>query len=147
MGGIRFTGIDVHRANIASQFTELGQGGRWLKALSSRMKLMAASEAPKRSFELARSHFVTFQPGANQYQARATVENRADHASYVHEGTPRGAKTRTPGYIRGNPWLALPAWGEYGATVRRSVSGQAANPWLDRACSQVSKSVGAVEIM
>ena len=146
MAGIRFTGVEIYRSNIAAQFTRVGQAGKWISALSYEMKLLAAAEAPKRSMELSRSHYTSFAVGTNGTRAIATIGNSAEHAEWVHEGTPKGAKTRTKGYIKGNPWLSIPAWGPYPALRRRSVSGQAANPWLDRACSQVSRSRGAFEV-
>lgn len=147
MAGIVLTDVEVHRTEIASLFSEFGQGGRWLKLLSAKMKLLAAGEAPKRSYELAQSHYTSFRRGSNAYTAVAEVENRARHAEWVHEGTPAGARTKTPGYIRGNPWLYLPAWGVHKSKALTRVSGQAANPWLSRACSQMARSVGAVEIL
>ena len=147
MAGIVFRDVEVHRSEIAAIFSNIGEGGRWISTLSYDMKLLAAAEAPKRSMQLARSHYVSFRRGTNGLVAHAEVENRAEHAEWVHQGTPPGAKTRTPGYIQGNPWLSLPAWGAHGPKVLKSVSGQAANPWLDRACSQVARSYGAVQIL
>ena len=147
MAGVVLRDVQVHRRNIAAQFRSSGQGGRWLKALSYDMKGLAAAEAPKRSFKLAQSHYVSFRRGSNAYSAVTDVENRARHAEWVHEGTPAGAKTKTPYYIHGSPWLYLPAWGEHGRKRLKAVSGQAANPWLERACSQIARSVGAIEVL
>lgn len=146
MPAITLTEVRVHRRAISSQFGPFGQGGKWIKLLSARMKGAAAEEAPKRSYQLARSHYTSFRRGTNAYVAVADVENRAPHASYVHLGTPRrapGAK----GAISGNPWLVLPPWGEYGKVVtNKPVAGQKANPWLERACSQIAISVGAIKV-
>lgn len=146
MAGIAYTNTVVHRSEIAAIFTGVGEGGRWIKALSYQMKTTAAGEAPKRSYELARSHFVSFRRGTNAYIAIADVENRSDHASYVHFGTPEGAPG-APAAIRGNPYLYLPAWGPHKSKRLRAVSGQQANPWLERACSQIARSYGAVQVI
>lgn len=145
MPGIVYTHTDVRRQNIKGFFLRGGQAERWMDRLRKNMHRLAVAEAPVRSGGLKAAHRSTTR-GYNQYRTEVTVRNVSDHASYVHGGVPYGSKTRTADAIHGNPWLYVPAWGGYAAFRARSVSGQAANPWLDRACARVAGSEGAVRI-
>lgn len=149
MAGIRFRDVEVHRADIVSQFSSIGQAGKWIHALSYEMKLLAAVKAPKRSMELSRSHYISFRRGTNGISAISTVENRADHASFVHDGTTRqvGWRTLPPGGPNAPTKSRYAPGTRFEAKTVRNPRGQVANPWLNDACAQVARSVGAIEYL
>lgn len=142
--------VEVDRKAIASLFGQYGAGGRWIRALAFDMKVLAAGMSPQRSTELARSHKVTFERGANQFRATAVVWNTAEHAEYVHEGRP---SIRVSGKKR----MILPPGGpsvinstskhagkRFPKKALKKVAAQAPNPWLDNACSVIARAQGAV---
>lgn len=134
-----YSGTTVYRRNIASQFQRTGQGYRWLDRVRLSMHRACENAAPTRSGELRSSHRSRIR-GLNQYAAFAEIENTAEHASWVHDGTtgpilPHGDYLWVP-RARGSIWRVR----------RESVAGQRANPWLDRACARVAMSRGAVPV-
>lgn len=115
-----------------------GAGGMWARRLAVSMISEARAEAPVRDGKLKAGHRINRERGSNQWMVRYRIENIAAHAEWVHEGT-------TGPIVRGDGGkMVLPPYGGYGKVVTRSVSGQSANPWLDRACSRVSMRYGAV---
>lgn len=90
----------------------------------------AIAFAPRRSGHLAASHYpVAILTPYQRRGVRYTIRNDADYALYVHGGT--------TGPIRGDMglgWMRVP---EYRGSARKvpmlEVSGQAANPWIERA--------------
>lgn len=117
-----------------------GPGGGWWRRLRTSMMDTAKAEAPVRSGNLKMSHRMDVKLGSNQWVQRFSVRNISDHAEYVHDGT-LGPITAADGGK-----LVLPPYRGYKKIVVRSVSGQAANPWLDRACRKVAMRYGAVPI-
>lgn len=140
--------VTVYRSALGAEFRPGGQGFRWIKLLSYQMKLAAAAGAPKRSFELAKSHKVSFRRGSNQYSATAVIENTADHAEYVHGGTDGavGNMFLPAGGPNGPPSVSPYGAQKFKARRKSEVRGQLANPWLEEACSRVSRSQGAIRI-
>jgi len=130
--------VTVYRANLQRQFQKGGQGGIWLDKLRLAMHRACVREAPSRSGDLKGSH-ESFLSGARGggYRAEATIWNTAEHAEWVHEGVagrifPHG------------DYLWVPRRRGSTARVKRtSVKGQAANPWMDRACQRVARRNGA----
>lgn len=137
--------VQVYRSNIA-RVMKVGDGNRWIYRVSIEMMRAARAEAPSRTSALKRAHRVTRGIGTNQYMARYHIVNDAEHAEWVHEGTstiysPKKMRVpRRPNPLRG---AALP---NAMTRPRSEVRGQAANPWLDRACTRVSLRYGAVAI-
>jgi hypothetical protein len=142
--------VSVYESRIAFIMQE-GDGNDWLRHFSEEVEDVAWAEAPKRSGELADSHQVNRNPGTNQYIVDYSIENFAEHASYVHRGT----LDRFPG----PPWIkstrGYTAWLTANGEVRRGPArmgpldgfgppflirarGQRANEWLDRAGTQVA---------
>lgn len=129
--------VTVYRANLARQFQPGGQGGRWLDRLRLAMHRACVAEAPVRSGDIKRSHD-SFMRGINQYASRATIWNTSEHAEWVHEGV-------AGRIFPDGDFLWVPIRRGSAARVKRtSVRGQAANPWMDRACQSIARRNGAV---
>ena len=130
----------IYKRNLQAQFQVGGQGYRWLDRVKLAMHRAAVAGAPMRAGTIKRSHN-SYIRGINQWACAATISNSAPHAEFVHEGT-TGPITPTDA-----PYLRVPI--ARGATRRfnaSSVRGQAANPWLARACGRVAARRGAVPI-
>jgi len=139
--------VTVYRKNLSAQFQPGGQGYRWLDRVRLRMHRDAVNEAPARSGGLARSHRSSIR-GLNQYACRATITNVAEHAEWVHGGTEGasadgGFMVLPPGGP-GRNTVSRYAGQSFGKKRVRSVAGQDANPWLDRACTKAAMRYGAV---
>lgn len=146
--------VEVLRRNLQSQFQMGGQGYRWLDVVKAQMHLASVAEAPIRAGTLKAAHHSEIR-GVNQWACRATISNWAEHAEWVHEGTPKAApgtfikgKMRVPkrrGNLRG---AVLPKSqvfytdGRFGRP--RGVRGQDANPWMERACTEIAMGRGAI---
>lgn len=143
----------VYYKDLADEFKQGGQGGRWIHMVAQQMEALSIATAPTRSHELADSHIVertAAGPGffGNQYVAAYTITNFAPHAENVHEGYPRGATVSIPDAIWADsdegmsvpriPGQAFPR------TRRQSVAGQARQPWMDNACTAVAARYGAI---
>lgn len=138
--------VEVLHRNVNRIFLRGGDGYRFMDRLRAAMhrrceieaRSTMGNKAPPTDPEwsrrpgpsIAQSHR-SYARGRGGYRTDVRVENIAPHAPFVHGGTqgpirPRGAALSTP----------------YGA--KKSVRGQAANPWLERACVAVSRTRGAV---
>lgn len=142
--------VTVYRKNI-SAIMKVGQGSRWIYRVSTEMVATARAEAPSRSGSLRRAHRINRLPGTNQYMARYSIQNTAEHADWVHGGTGYidGVMRvpKVPGPARGAVLPKSQVFWTDGLNGRPSgVRGQSANPWLDRACSRVAMRYGAVPI-
>lgn len=132
--------VTVYRRNLQAQFQVGGQGYRWLDKVRLAMHRGCVREASeiRRTGVLAASHNSSIR-GINQWACRAEVENTAEHALWVHQGT--------KGYIY--PTDAEALWVPVAPYSNRRrwkdrVDGQTANPWMDRACTAVAIRNGAV---
>src|SRR6185312_13148314 len=146
--------VTVYRRNIATMFTPNGEAGRWIYRVSSEMISAARAEAPVRSGHLKEAHRIyrdQVREGffGNQYVTAYRIVNDAEHAEWVHEGTPSGNPgskitavmrvPKKPGLLRGAQLPKAAVFytdGKFGRPT--GVQGQHANPWLDRACTRVS---------
>lgn len=140
----------VYRRNI-SWLMQHGDGAEWIYQVSDEMLLAAQAEAPSRSGTLKRSHDLSREVGTNQYAARYSVQNTAEHAGWVHGGTPyiTGLMRvpKRPGPVRGQSLPKGQVFWTDGLNGRpMGVRGQKANPWLDRACSRVAMRYGAIPV-
>lgn len=117
-----------------------GPGGRWIYRLSTQMLDASKAAAPVRDGGLRRAHRLTRERGSNQWVQRLRVSNTAEHSVWVHDGT-TGPIRRDDGGL-----MTLPPGGGYPRIRTREVSGQTANPWLERACSAVAMRYGAVPV-
>lgn len=146
----------VYRRNLAREFQTGGQGYRWLDRVKKAMHDGSIAAAPVRSGDIKRGHR-SFITGINQYACRAEIVNLAEHAEWVHdgtrpwiEGTFRVPRKRQAGGARGADLpgrLVFYTDGEmdrYGNVNQTGVRGQRAQPWMDRACTAVAMSNGAV---
>lgn len=129
--------VTVYRKNLSALYQLGGPGDRWAHRLAERMEAASIIEAPARSGEIKRSHSVR-RRGINQWAAKYAVVNSAGHAEWVHDGT------RSPILPVNAKRLKVPNRGGGGYRLLPKVRGQAANPWLDRACARVARSAGAV---
>lgn len=136
--------VTVYRNNLSAQFQPGGQGGRWLDRLRGAMHRACVREAPgnprpsRRPGPHLKDLHESFIRGKNQYAAEAVIWNRAEHAEWVHEGVP--GRIFPDGDTLWVPMRKTSA----ARTKRTSVRGQAANPWMDRACQGVARRNGAV---
>jgi hypothetical protein len=134
--------VHVLRRNLTAQFQSTGQAGRWLDRLGTRMFRAAQIEAGRisRTGTLVRGHRMDPVRGINQFACDVHIYNIAEHAAWVHGGTMTPIEPTTANN------LSVPiARGSTVRHLRKSVRGQTANPWLDRACARVARSVGAVD--
>lgn len=132
--------VQVYKRNLAREFQSGGQGYRWFERVGQAMFIASVAAAPARSGDLKSSHRLDKPRGINQFSAFLAVYNVAPHADWVHSGT------TGPIEPTNKAWLYLPAGGGFPRKRLKSVSGQAANPWMDRACTRVAMSNGAVPI-
>lgn len=115
-----------------------GPGGGWIYRVSRAMIAEARAEAPVRSGDIKGAHRINRDRGGNQWVQRYNISNGSDHAEYVHEGTSGPIRPKT------SRKLVLPPGGGYPKILVGEVSGQRANPWLERACTRVAMRYGAV---
>lgn len=137
-------GYQIYYRELAGEFRSRGQGGRWINMVGKQMLILSKNQAPSRSGKLRRSHGksrgrvgVGF---GNQYTQVYHIYADAPHAEYVHEGT------HSPITAKGGGRMRLPAGGGYGVLYRKSVRGQKANPWLDRACTTIAIRYGGTPV-
>lgn len=120
--------VVVNDAAIASLFGEHSEIGRLTGALSTAARSLAVASAPKRTERLAGS----VRSYANRhytYGRRMAVYSDLHYARFVEQGTRTPITSNRPG-----GWMKVPA--RPGATryiMRRSVSGQRANPFMAEA--------------
>lgn len=136
--------VRIDRKALSGEFQTRGQAGRWIRMVGREMLALSKNQAPSRSGGLRRSHGISRgrvgMGWGNQYAAAYNIYADAGHAEYVHQGT------RSPITARGGGKMRLSPGGGYGVLYRRSVRGQKANPWLDRACTAIAIRFGGVPI-
>lgn len=134
--------VTVYESRI-SGIIKVGSGQRWIKRKSDNICTTAVMFAPLGATgNLKASHRVDQNRNVlGQYQSGFTISANTRYAAWVHGGTgiygplgtpivsPRGKMMKIPGQ---NP--NLPArWSTSRRTMVRSVRGQRANNWLERA--------------
>lgn len=128
--------VTIYESRIAGLFSPGAAGDAFMRRFLGDTSSYARALAPRRTSELANSHRTLGPVRRGRYGLRGQVVNTADYAAFVHNGT-TGPITST----RPNGWMRLPPSGRAavldgpnaGPVYRRSVRGQRANPWLDRA--------------
>lgn len=131
---------EVLHANVNRLFLRGGPGYRFMDSLRAAMHRRCEAEAPNGGPRPAgspsqpkiRGSHRSSARGRNGYRTDVEVWNVAPHAEFVHNGT--------SGPIRPTSSRALLT--PYG--LRKSVDGQRANPWMERACVAVSRTRGAI---
>lgn len=102
---------------------------RYMVALGTEHLNASIAFAPSRTGSLKLAHYpVPIMTPVGRRSWRYTIRNDSDHAEYVHRGTTgpifaNGSYLWVP-MVRGTNWPRFHA---------RSVAGQIANPWIDRA--------------
>jgi hypothetical protein len=132
--------VRVYRSRIPPIFRFGGEGNRWMYRVSVAMMNAARAAAPVRSSELKRAHRISRALRANQFAATFEIQNIADHAQWVHDGTP------TIIFPENSTRLVLSPGNGFPRIYARSVRGQRGNPWLDNACTAVAVRYGAVRV-
>jgi hypothetical protein len=131
---------EVLHANVNRLFLRGGPGYRFMDSLRAAMHRRCEAEAPvggprpdgsPAQAKIRGSHRSSAR-GRNGYRTDVEISNIAPHAEYVHNGTTGPIRPRTKSAL-------LTPYGP-----RKSVSGQRANPWMERACVAVSRTRGAV---
>lgn len=131
---------EVLHANVNRLFLRGGPGYRFMDSLRAAMHRRCEAEAPvgeprpdgsPAQAKIRGSHRSTAR-GRNGYRTDVEITNVAGHAEWVHNGV--------PGRIYPKSARALNT--PYGP--RRSVRGQSADPWMERACVAVSRTRGAI---
>ena len=132
--------VQVHHNTLRSEFRRHGES--WQDRVTLAMMQRAIRTAPRRNGNLQASHRIERVWG-NQWAIIRNIENFAEHASYVHDGT--GDLTEK-GAVR-----VLKPYGPHrrhrfvvGSEGKPVLRGQKANPWLEEACGWVSIANGAV---
>lgn len=130
--------VRIYYGEISRLYQRGGPGDGWIYRVSVAMINESRLEAPTRSGDLKRSHYVE-RSRANQYAATYNIGNTAEHAEWVHQGTARWI------YPTSGTFLSVPvAPGSRQRSKKPRVRGQDPNPWLDRACTRVAMRYGAV---
>lgn len=124
--------VVVYDIEISALFDAMGEVGKPMTRLQREVFMEAIAMAPARSGAIKRGHVNRGARKAGPYRIRGHIENHADHAEYVHEGT-SGPIFPTGGAAE----FRLPPGGGYGWRRAESVSGQRANPWMMRAARTV----------
>lgn len=131
--------VKVFEVDINGLFNPAGGVGIEARKQYTAIKAVATAIAPlghqrANQKHLKTSHRSRYVPKSFTRTARYYVENTADHALFVHQGT------TGPIYPRGNKKLKLDLASGY--SFRNSVQGQKANPWIRRAANTVLSRYG-----
>lgn len=128
--------VRIYDNQIAGLFRGTGDVMQEARKAGRRGQAIARKLVPKRSYRLRDSHGHTVY-ATNRYGTRVSIYNTAKYAGYVHDGT-TGPISSNKLNRKGAPKkLRLKAGGKrgrrYPVIFRYSVSGQAAQPWLEEA--------------
>lgn len=119
--------VHIYDAVLQSETAPGGDLAKYLAKVNRLAFRFAVIGAPARTGELKSRHVNAGVRKVGRYKAEGTVNNTAEHALWVHDGTtlirPRTARFLSVPRRRGS---AL-------RTRRRWVRGQKGNPWLYRA--------------
>lgn len=124
--------VQVNRRGINQIYLPRGSGYRWLDRVNLQMFRACVAAAPSRSGELKAGHRASIRAGSQNY-VRAEVVNVAKHSEWVHNGTYGPIFPRTADLL----WVPVRR-GSASRTLRPSVNGQAAQPWMEDACTRVA---------
>lgn len=133
--------VEVYRSGIQRQFLPRGQGYRWMDAVKRQMVARCIATAPSRTGRLAQSHTSRIAPGSNQYKVSVVIGNNAEHAEWVHGGTPTHTSDTIMVLKPGGPGrntVSEYAGQHFSKRRRHTVRGQKPNPWLEHACTEVA---------
>lgn len=128
------TRVTIYDTAVDSLFFVGGDVWRFMSLLGTEHLNAAIAFAPARTGHLKASHYpVPIMTPNGRRGWRYTIRNDADYSQYVHEGTvgpimAHGSYLSVP-MVRGSKWPRFKA---------RSVAGQLANPWIDKAWDFVS---------
>lgn len=140
MGAVAYR-VTVYNSQIKRLFARGGDADDWIYRVSSQQIALARATAPSRTGTLRAAHRIRrgSRVGSNQYQSRYIIENIAEHAEWVHDGT---RPTITPD---DKDFLSVPKReSPFRYKLKPSVSGQADQPWLDDACAEIAMRYGAI---
>lgn len=129
--------VHIDAAAVASETAPGGQVFKYLAQENRLVYRLAVRGAPLGATGvLKRSHINAGVRKVGPYSATGTVNNVAEHAPWVHDGTTGPIR---PKY---GDWLVIPR-GRGGRNVFvHEVAGQRANPWLYRAGVQAAAMMG-----
>lgn len=133
--------VNVYNGAIESEFTAGGEVSRENNKIRKAIIRRATAEAPSRTGTLKAAHRDNGALLEGRLRLRGSVENTAEHALWVHDGTTGPIRAR-------GRYLVVPARRglpprRHGGTVLiypGSVHGQTAQPWLERAGEAVALS-------
>lgn len=131
--------VRVHMNNGALS-AETSPGGnlyQYVARLDRLVYQFAVADAPARSGQLKASHVNAGVRKVGRYKAQGSINNTAEHALWVHDGT------TGPIHARRGPYLSVPQRrGSTRRVLRLTVSGQRGNPWLFRAGQKAAAIMG-----
>lgn len=130
--------VHIDNAAVASETAPGGQVFAYLARENRLVYRLAVRGAPTRTGELKARHVNAGVRKTGAYSATGTVNNTAEHAPWVHDGT------HGPIRPKFGDWLVIPASARGRKVFVKSVSGQRANPWLYRAGVQAAAMMGGV---
>lgn len=129
--------VNVYENRVSALFTAGTDMDDFLETYQSMLMRLAFAAAPMGgSSNLKRSHRLGGRLMSGRYQRRAIVNNIASYAAAVHEGTSGPIMSSRPGgymLVRAAPFSRYST-----PTLRESVRGQRANPWMVRAGAQTT---------
>lgn len=136
----RLKKVNVYDARIDALFNTGEPAGRDAVTTTELIKAEAIRKSPKRTTELARSHYSSYLRNG-RFLGRGFVGNTAEHSLWVHGGTIGPIRPTTSDFMPVPRFKGGPAK-RHGAPAsmlrpRASVSGQRANPWILRAADTV----------
>jgi hypothetical protein len=138
--------VKVYDAKLHSMFAGSGEVGEETRKMTAEIMRVAKSPGyvPVRTGELRKKHYTNFLR-SGRLLARGYVGNTAPHADWVYSGTkgpilPKGTYLVVP-RGRGRPSKRHGAPMKF-LSLRRSVRGQRANHWIERAADSVLRSGG-----
>lgn len=134
--------VTVLKSRIESEFLPGGQGYRWMDRVRLAMHTAAVAAAPSRTNTLRAAHR-SYARGYGGSRVDVRIVNDAEHAEWVHGGTANNGEGRIEPKHKDYLWVPIAPNSTY-RVYRGSVKGQKANPWLDRACTAIAMSQGAV---
>lgn len=126
--------VTIYDSRVDSLFLPGGDVWGWMGGVGAEHLQAAYMFAPRRSGHLASQHYpVAIITPYKKRGVRYTIRNDADYALFVHEGT--------TGPIVADYWDdgtqsflgPMAPWGGFSTPFARSVSGQRANPWINKA--------------
>lgn len=130
--------VEIYDSVLEAETAPGGDLNRYLARENRLVYRFAVAGAPLgKSGELKRSHVNAGVRKVGRMGAVATVNNTAEHAPWVHDGTTGPIRA-----TRGR-YMSVPAARGSARRIRRiTVAGQRANPWLYRAAVKAAAMMG-----